>query len=179
MESVLLVSQSPLKLKAVVKLFPADKYTVTCVSCDDHGLPSQPVNCTEACVQIRVNYGKQRGSYDYYIAIENGIQIRDSLIYDIRHHMIYDICTVLIEHHGRSVCAGSDIKFDIPKKYYDRLSGFTHDSETSIQGYRNTIGDIMHQDDPSIDGKNWVKSYHGMSRSVQVESALRNALSLL
>jgi len=34
----------------------------------------------------------------------------------------------------------------------------------------------MHRDNPNIDSKNWVKLYHGVCRSSQIESKLKNVI---
>ena len=174
MQSVLLGSESPIKRNAVTKLFPSDKYILTCVDCDSLQLPSQPVNCTEQCAKIRLNYIKQvkfPDSFDYYITIENGIEVDTEDEDDIPR----DVCVVLIEHKGLLGYSDTDFGFTIPSKYYRLLSQFTHNNKLKVQGYNITIGDLMNQDDPSIDRKNWVKTHHKVCRSVQIETQINCA----
>lgn len=175
MQSVLLASESSIKYNVVAELFPSDKYTITCVNCDECKLPSQPVNCTEQCAKLRLNYIRSikfPDVFDYYIAIENGIEIDTEDEDDIPR----DVCVVLIEHKGLLGYSDTDMGFSIPIKYYKRLSGFTQDSRLNVQGYNLTIGDLMHNDNPSIDRKNWVKTHHGICRSEQIKSRLTAAL---
>lgn len=175
MQSVLLASESSIKHNVVAELFPSDKYIITCVNCDECKLPSQPVNCTEQCAKLRLNYIRSikfPEVFDYYIAIENGIEIDTEDDDDIPR----DVCVVLIEHKGLLGYSDTDMGFSIPIKYYKRLSGFTQDSRLNVQGYNFTIGDLMHNDNPSIDRKNWVKTHHGICRSEQIKSRLTAAL---
>jgi len=44
MHSVLLLSDSPLKLEAVKKLFPPDQYIITHIDSDVSNLPRKPFN---------------------------------------------------------------------------------------------------------------------------------------
>lgn len=175
MESVLLSSESSIKREVVIKLFPSDRYILTCKNCDECKLPAQPVNCAEQCAKTRLDYAKKRTFptlFDYYISIENGIEIDDT---DDDEDVPREICVVFIEHKGLIGYSGSDVGFSVPQKYYQRLSGFSQNLQTKIQGYNVTIGDLMHNDDTSVDSKNWIKKYHGTCRSVQIELQLNAA----
>lgn len=178
MQSVLLISESSVTYNVVAELFPSDKYIITCVDSDDFRLPSQPVNCTEQCAKLRLNHIRSikfPETFDYYISIDNGIEIDTEDEDDIPR----DVCVVLIEHKGLLGYSDTDMGFSIPIKYYKQLSGFTQDPRLNVQGYNVTIGDLMYNDNPSVDRKNWVKTYHGICRSEQIKWRLTAALTNL
>lgn len=192
MKSILLATTSTIKLQAVTKIFPPTEYTIVSVNCGSCNLPPQPVNCSERCAMARIDYAKTTMSpqkFDYYIAIENGIEfpMKDSSILDDESRMQYrrdqiehppsevilrDVCSIVIEHNGSQVSSKKGFDFRVPREYYKRLSGYII-YDHYIQGFSTTIGELMHKDDPSIDDKNWVKSYHGVCRSSQIESKLK------
>ncbi len=178
MQSVLLASEGLIESECVKSFFPPDKFNVTYINCDNFGckLPSQPINCTEQCAKFGLNYAKKityPKIYDYYIAIENGIEHDEEDNDDIA---LY-VCVVFIEHKGLLGYSNTDTGFSVPLHYFKKLSGFTQDLGTNIQGYNITIGDLMEQDDPSIDKRNWILSYHGVCRSVQIKDRIQAAMS--
>jgi non-canonical (house-cleaning) NTP pyrophosphatase len=183
MKTILLATQSKLKYNAVRILFPSDKYEITCIDCNECNLPPQPVNCSRKCAEFRLNYCKEKmgaKTFDYYIAIENGIEFPDENIIENPdlNVIIRDFCAVVIQHKGVTVSPGKDRSFRVPVEYYNRLEGFITQSN-GIQGYSITIGDLMHEDDPNIDSKNWVKTWHGVCRGSQIESKLRLAKNMI
>lgn len=172
MQSVLLASQSKIKLAVVAKVFPPDQYCVTCVDCDSCGLPAQPYNSAVRCAKVRMNYAKQMKFpqiFDYYIAIENGIL-------GVNHPQ--EVCEVLIEHKGLLSQSSGNVMLKVPSKYFYMLSTaeFINLPHYKIFGYSKTIGDFAHAADPSINSKNWIKSVHGVCRTEQIESSLRDAM---
>lgn len=180
MQSVLLASTSTLKLEVVQKVFPDEEYIITTVNCDSCGLPSQPYNSAARCAKVRLNYAKKvtfPKVFDYYIAIENGI---DRFVSE-RDVDYEDICHVLVEHKGLLVHSIGTIEYDIPRDKMGLL--FKEEkvtiSELSILGYSRTIGDIFHDEDSSIDSKNWVMSVYKCDRRKQVEDSLREAMNKL
>lgn len=180
MQSVLLASEESIKLDCVRSLFPSDKFDITCIDCDNDGckLPHQPINCTEQCGKFRLNYAKKITypvMYDYYIAIENGIEHDEEDDEDIPRY----VCIVFIEHKGLLGYSDTDLGFSIPLNYFKKLSGFTQDLTTNIQGYNITIGDLMAQDDQSVNPKDWILGYHGISQSVQIKNRIRASMSNL
>jgi len=180
MQSVLLASTSTLKLEVVQKVFPDEEYIITTVNCDSCGLPSQPYNSAARCAKVRLNYAKKvtfPKVFDYYIAIENGI---DRFVSE-RDVDYEDICHVLVEHKGLLVHSIGTIEYDIPRDKMGLL--FKEEkvtiSELSILGYSRSIGDIFHDEDSSIDSKNWVMSVYKCDRRKQVEDSLREAMNKL
>ena len=187
METILLATKSKIKFDAVCQIFPLDKYEITCINCDSCNLPPQPVNCSRKCGEYRLLYAKNITNtqlFDYYIAIENGIEFpnenltHEQLQNPDQNVIIRDFCAVVIEHNGVMVSPPKDYSFRVPMKYYNRLEKFVVHSN-GIQGWSNTVGDLMAMDDPNIDTKNWVKTYHGVSRSSQIESKLRLAKNMI
>jgi adenine phosphoribosyltransferase len=177
MQSVLLASKGLIKSECVKSFFPSDKFNITYINCDKFGckLPSQPINCTEQCAKFRLNYAKKITYpiiYDYYISIENGIEHDEEDEDDIP---LY-VCVVFIENKGLLGYSDTDTGFSVPLDYFKKLSGFTHDLSTNIQGYNTTIGNLMEQDDPSINKRNWILSYHGVCRSAQIKDQIQAAM---
>ncbi|CAH6418396.1 Hypothetical protein HVR_LOCUS131 [uncultured virus] len=177
MQSVLLASQSKIKLEVVAKVFPPEQYVITCVDCDICGLPAQPVNSAARCAKVRLNYAKKQTfpmNFDYYIAIENGLRHYEAVDGD----KIFEECHVLIEHRDLLAESMGEIVLKVPHKYWSLLSktNRTEIPDHKVSGYDTTIGDLMHIDDPSIDSKNWVKSYHGVCRTKQIKSSITSAM---
>jgi len=201
MSTILLTSKSSLKLGVVSDIFPPNKYTITCVDCDagnvilpdgtillgpkKYDLPSQPVNCSDACATARLKYAKSIKSlpaFDYYISIENGIYTDDIIQMPIGPKLRppYEVCDVIIEHENKTVQSRGDIIFSINPDHWNILR------KTELlwkphhtMGYHKTIGDIANSLDPTIDPKNWVKSIYGICRSEQIKSSLSSALDQL
>lgn len=175
MQSVLLASTDSLKLEVLQKVFPADKFTITTVNCDSCGLPPQPCNSAHRCAKIHLDYAKKvtfPTIFDYYIAIENGIDrfiSYDTVDYE-------DICHVLIQHKGLLVHSKGTIEFDISDDKMKRLFKEKRTTliELNIMGYNRTIRDIIHEE---CDDE--ITSVDKCSTKEQIEDSLIGALDKL
>lgn len=100
-----------------------------------------------------------------------------------------DICYVVVETHTKDsdgqvckrVVAGHSFSIPIDEKYYDRLydtpwciSG--HLYEPKMEGHTVTLGELLHQEDPTIDPQNWMKTLAGIDRDCQIKKALGHAV---
>lgn len=185
MSKILLCSTSAIKKSALEKFlsdkFPNERFDIDSINCDGCGLPPQPVNCAENCAKERINYAKkltQQKRYDYYIAIENGVEINDS-------EPKKDICHSVIEYHG-ILSYSSDISslssrgFHVDDKYINELKT-TEETfyNNKIRGYKTTLGEIFAKYDTTIDPKNWMKYVHNIDRSVDILLSLELAFQHL
>ena len=164
---ILLCTQSEIKTEAVKQFFNHDN--ITCISCDDHGLPPQPLNCEQYCAKERINYCKKKmfpREYDMIISIENGIR------YDTE-----DCCTVLIESDGiivsgsESVSISSGLYTDSEEKEYT----CSLNKYRCIVGYDVTVGEKMVQLNKTKNPKNWMLDVHGVDRKDMIFRALKSA----
>lgn len=179
MQTILLATTSPLKYKVVADLFPTDKFAITTVNCDSCGLPPQPYNCAQNCAKVRLDYSKKKYSakFDYYIAIENGIdEFKYQNLIDYK-----DVCHVLIEHNNSIVHSCGNINFIVPVDKMEQLFKCETSNKPSfkINGFIKTIGDIFHEENSEIDTKNWVMSVYGQDRYYQIEDSVKEALKKL
>jgi hypothetical protein len=170
MISILVTSQSKLKVDTVASIFPLDKYSITTVDCTACNLPAQPVDCAEYCAKQRLNYAKDMHSrqFDYIISIENGICNNK------------EECHVLIEHKGLLVHSAGKISLAIPKSALEELCTYPKNNYNSkINGYDITIGDILHKHDQNINPKDWITTIYRVNRSDQIKSSIELAMAIL
>lgn len=173
MLSILLASKSSIKLEAVEEFFPREQYKIDLIECDGLNLPPQPMDSAPKCAKARLNYAKKSTfplNYDYYIAIENGLKTKTS--------RTSEKCYVLVEHKGLLTHSSGEIHLDVPLEYLSKIMDFKH-KDGKYNGYSKTIGDVMHEENPEIDPKNWIKSYYNVCRKDQIKSSLRDVLSRL
>jgi adenine phosphoribosyltransferase len=176
MQSVLLTSDSPIKIKVAEKLFPLKQFSLSFMNCDECKLPMLPINCVERCAKIKLDYAKRKTfpkMFDYYISIETGIEIDNED--DDSSEYPQEICIVLIEHKGLIGYSGNDVGFSVPFNYYQQLTKFFQDESLKIQGYNTTIGDLMIPNGNSVEKENWIEMHHGTSRHIQIEDQIKLA----
>lgn len=173
MQKILITSKSELKVSSVKKFFD-DKgiqYEVTTVNCDGCQLPPQPFIDSDYdgfyFPRERMNYASKThnlNNYDYIVAIENGIRcVKDVFSRDL----YLDVCYVLILHQG-ILSKGWEGKYPVPKEYLQKLfSNKLINYNEHMQGYPITIGELIHQDNPLINPKNWFNT-----RPEQINSSL-------
>ncbi len=157
MIQILVASTSSIKLEAVTVFYrmrlPPNTYTIEGYDCNCLNLPPQPINAsTFLCARARLDYMKsQKPNYDIYIAIENGIQTS----------LCYDFCVAIIENQFGVGCYPKFDK-DEPSNsvhFYDRymyqLQKMDQIQINQISGYSQTIGQIISQEYPHINDKDW------------------------
>jgi len=169
MQSVLLTSESPLKLRVIKDFFPPDGYTITCIDSSSCGLPAQPVDCAFECAKIRLDRAKEilhPKTFDYYVSIENGVETSD----------LTDVCSVIIEHNNISISSVGIIRYPIRFNHWEKLQTHPTVIKGSISGYDKTIGDIVHEENPTSDPKNWVLTIHNLNREDQIRSSIGCAM---
>lgn len=174
MQKVLLTSQSELKISALKKILDEKKihYELTTVNCDKCQLPPQPFIDSDHdgyyFPKERMNFASQThnlNDYDYVVGIESGIQC----VQDVFSKDLYlDVCYVLILHQ-EILNKGWEGTYPVPKEYLQKL--FTNkliNYNEHMQGYPITIGELIHQDKPNVNPKNWFNT-----RSEQIHSSLK------
>ena len=173
MQKILLTSESELKINAVKKFFDEKgiQYELTTVNCDGCKLPPQPFIDTDHdgfyYPKERMNYAAKSynlNNYDYVVAIESGIRcFKDVFSKDL----FLDVSYVLILHQG-ILSKGWEGTYPIPKEYLQKLfNQKLINYNDHMQGYPITIGELIHQDKPSINPKNWFNT-----RPEQINSSL-------
>lgn len=176
---VLLASTSPLKKTAVENslaiFFGEKKITVTCCDCDYLKLPPQPINSsTLYCAYERLKYAKNKieKKFDMCIAVENGIQCEKT-------GGGVDVCHIIVEYDGMTFTANSlkgrfNQPMHVDEKYVDKMRKSVAIWREGIEGYSKTVGEIINEEDWTIDPKNWTKVLCGADRKSQIDWAIRN-----
>lgn len=170
MQSLLLCSSSPIKLEAVKAIFP--NCNVTCMNAEIN-IPPQPFDSGKECAHARLKYCKAKAypmTYDYYVAIENELHKRYAL------DQFVDIAQVVIEHKSILVNSDGDIGVDVPKIYFDKLHKHRNLCGYLFDGFDKTLGEIIQEENPSVDPKNWMLTLNNVNRVDQIKSSLSKAL---
>ena len=172
MKTILLSdNNNNLEKEIVSELFDPKEYVISYMNCDECNIPKTPVNCLEQCTKLKLNYMRDKHlsqPYDYYISIGFGIEIDPEDLYDYP----VEVCIVLIEHNGLLGCSETDVGLTIPDEYYQKLTVFTQDKRTKIQGYSKTIEEISNK-------YNWIELHHDVSRYDQLKPQFYKAKSNL
>lgn len=173
MKTVLVATTNTIKLNVIETLFPKSDYTITYIDCDNISLPRQPYRSTYQCARSRLDYIKNSTkSYDYYISIENGIEVRDD------YKFIYvDICAVIIECNGLIASSSGLIKFYIPSYIVSKCKQYTQDY--IHRGFSKTVGELLYEENSDVDPLNWMLYYHKKNKSAQITSSIMGALAIL
>lgn len=173
-KSILLCSTSPLKLQAVTELatelFP--NYTIDTFDCSELNLPSQPINSAEKCAYLRLLFAKKEQdkernkNYDLIIAIESGIYLGSCVK--------NEECWVVIDDN--SVISSGYHSFTIHGEEEKLLIKHYHNDFSISLGANVTFGELLHQKDPSIDPKNWMKTLYDIDRVDMMKTSIKEAL---
>lgn len=176
--SILLCSESPVKINVVSKFFPS--YDIETINCGACGIPEQPVSNYETNGLIypkeRINFarnvlGREKwDTFDYVISIENVIDIP----FEVDHAF------VLI--YSRGVFGnGKSVPCKVPEGYISKLTSHYMVSldDGQLIGYATTIGDLLHADNLEIDPKNWTLVTEIFDRTQQIMDAFEKAQSTL
>jgi len=199
-KKVLVTSTSALKLSAVSTFlgdFEKDNvlFTVNGFNCDALNLPKQPINnngqgdCFSNVFKFamaRIKYASDNldgfDKYDMVLSIENGLALNEHICPE----NIYDICYVVLMIPRSGLIAtgtshGKKTDILVPIKYFEKLESqqklqrFAH----GILGYDVTLGELLHQDDSTIDAKNWMLQIHNIDRKAQINMGLIGAFNHL
>ena len=161
---ILVCSESSLKKEAVQKVFPDD--TVETLDCNVLMLPAQPINSTRQCAYRRLEYALTTApGYDCYVAIENGLVIKSD------HGR--EECYAIIDQESLRGYGRNDIL--IGSENIPFLQRIAVESDHEL-GHSVTLGELLHEKDPTIDPKNWMKTTHEYDRHEMIEQALRSAV---
>ena len=184
--SVLLCSDSKLKVEATKQFFASQQISVTIetFNCGDCGLPNQPIcnyNTNGLCfAKERMNFCRKHKNfdeYDYVVSIENVVDT--SFEKDHAFALIYSR-----GNFGNGVSTGAQIPDPFMKKlkaqpdvvYANDRQGY---SNHLMKGYDKEIGTLINEFDPDINPKNWIKSMGcAFDRVEQIIEALTKAFAL-
>ena len=159
---VLLASKSEIKIKAVKEILGNDIDLET-ISCDNLGLPSQPIDSAEQCALIRLENIMMIPGYDVYIAIENGI-------YQLSFE---DVCVIAV-YRNEKITTAKSIGVPLDSKSYERYLAASN--EVNRLGRDVTYGKFLSlsasKSNP-ISHDNWMKQIAGIDRHDQIISALK------
>lgn len=180
-QTILLASTSELKLECLKKYLKEhdneNENIIDTMNCDSLGLPSQPMNCAQNCAKARLDYVKHNSSkkYDFYIAIENGIEEEND--------EFYEACHVLIEHHNilshgcitryriDFVSEDKD-KYKLGHAMQKMLRSDKIVYDKNISGFKKTLGEFLKDNDSTVDPKNWLKSCTHVDRCNQISDSI-------
>jgi adenine phosphoribosyltransferase len=167
--NILLCSESPLKNLAVRNFYSSKDIpvTITNFNCDELKLPAQPINSALQCAKLRLDYAKQKTNtkYDIYISIENGI-VSDKYRYS-------EECCVILDD---GIMSNGSISFQIPEKYNIMIYNSIIDKSTNELGHDVTFGEILQQEDSTIDAKNWMLKFGEYDRVKMISDAIHKAI---
>jgi non-canonical (house-cleaning) NTP pyrophosphatase len=178
---ILLCSESPLKLKAVQEheYFHSKNIKIDTINCSALGLPNQPINSTLHCAKARLEYARNSATmdYDYYISIENGLNIVTSIF-----SQATEECYTVIEHKGIRSTGKETVP--IPHKYHNLLPRLPKNKI----GTDVTFGEILKKQDISIDSescneqvvldpKNWMKQLLDYDRVHMISDSIKNSIT--
>jgi adenine phosphoribosyltransferase len=165
--NVLLCSESPLKTAAVKSFYSLQDVTITNFNCDELKLPAQPINSALQCAKLRLDYAKRYTNikYDIYVSIENGIRA-DKYGY-------YEECCAIIDD---GIMSNGYISFQIPQKYNIMIYNSIIDKYTNKLGHDVTFGEILQQENSTIDAKNWMLKICQYDRGKMIVDAMHNAI---
>lgn len=168
---VLLCSESSIKTQAVLEFYQSYhaediNVKITTFNCDELKLPAQPINSALICAKLRLDYAKQKtnGKYDIYIAIESGISTE--------YHYCEECCVIIDDG---IMSNGSELR-PIPWEYNKLIYSCIIDPCTSELGSDITFGELLHQQDLSIDPKNWMLKICGYDRKDMIKDSIRNTI---
>ena len=180
---ILLTSESKIKVTALKEYFNTNPFfdnfivgnnlNIQTLDCSDCDLPAQPygdINTILSFAKERLNFSKTKcdsRSFDFIISIESGICENK------------DYCTILISH--KDILASSySFGLLIKTCYIDKLkANMLINFNKKISGYSITAGDIMHNENNTIDTKNWMLQMNGVDRKHQIIHALGDAFKNL
>lgn len=173
MSKILLLSESPIKKRAVEEFFP--DMSVTTLDCSALNLPSHPFVTKQEdgfhLTMRRMSLAtSNENAYDYIIAIENVLYLAND--------ETYDICYVSIMKDG---CVhGMSFSIPVEKSINDELWKspviYYSSKESVIRGIQKGVGEIAHERDASIDPKNWMAKLNKIDRVEQITDALHKAM---
>lgn len=172
MKSVLLASESQLKLEAIrddiTRYFKSEvRFVLRSVQC---GNPAQPVNSAMPCAENRLKAVTEAEDYDMIVAVENG------LLCDWGRPVV-DICAVVVRTKDGRTARATSFPVPVPINYYQRIAKYG----AGPLGLSRTIGEEIHLDHEDIPKDNWMADgrFGGVDRRRQIRSALEKCLTQL
>ncbi len=157
--------------KRFTEKFYPNYYQLVPVNCDHLGLPAQPIGqSTYLCGHARLESIRKDYPDCDYLVIESGADLGNKKTGG------FDFCTAFFEKDG--LLAISDHNNIHPAmrplihcEFIDELVKLPITRKGQIEGYEKTLGQIMKDQDPTIDDKNWMKTQF-IDRSDQIYATL-------
>lgn len=180
---VLLTTSSDLKITTTKdvfqEMFPNRRFSFLSFPVASSALPAQPYLSTSACTSLRIELltaSQKLKPNQIVVAIENGIE-------GIPYGCLQDVCfcQVLItgpaEARWRSI-HGHSVGIPIERKYFLAARAKNQPGDHDELGFSVTVGEMIAEDYPDIDPKNWMADPRlaNTDRRIQIAAALRNCL---
>ncbi len=181
--NVVLTSTSKLKSGAINDVFVSqfsnqrlffNSASIKRYSTEEAEIPPEPVNSGQKCSELRIDFIKDNNklkAYDVIISIENGLVVNNSE----DHSSVTDVCYVTLETDTGYRIRGQSKPCFLPAKFYYEAKNRTPDDYKLLDmGLIITVGEIIHEEYPDINPKNWMvdSRFGNKDRRIQINEAL-------